>query len=73
MKRTALWRRLIETKYGSMWEEGGGAGVLVVCRGLTGLVYEKGVGGLLSFLSSLRWGMVLVLNFGVIHSVRGFL
>ena len=44
MKRTALWRRLIETKYGSMWEGGGGAGVLVVCRGLTGLVYEKGVG-----------------------------
>ena len=44
MKRIALWRRLIETKYGSMWEGGGGAGVLVVCRGLTGLVYEKGVG-----------------------------
>ena len=46
MKRTALWRRLIETKYGSMWEGGGGggAGVLVVCKGLTGLVYEKGVG-----------------------------
>ena len=44
MKRTALWRRLIETRYGSMWEGGGGggggggAGVLVVCRGLTGLV-----------------------------------
>ena len=45
MKRTALWRRLIETNYGSILGVGGwGAVVLVVCRGLTGLVYEKGVG-----------------------------
>ena len=45
MKRTALWRRLIETNYGSIFGgECGGAVVLVVCRGLTGLVYEKGVG-----------------------------
>ena len=42
MKRIALWRRLIETKYGSMWEGGGGAGVLVVCRGLTGWFMRKG-------------------------------
>ena len=30
MKRTALWRRLIETKYGSMWEGGGGGVVELV-------------------------------------------
>ena len=35
--------------------------------------YQKRGGMTFNLLSSLRWGMVLVLNFGVIHGVRGFL
>ena len=69
MKRNALWRRIIEAKYGSMW--GGWCST-----GLMGLVYgnisERG-GKTFILLLSLRWGMVLVLNFGMILGVRNFL
>ena len=65
----ALWRRVIKAKYGSMW--GGWCS-----RGLMGLVYgnisERG-GKTFILLLSLRWGMVLVLNFGMILGVRSFL
>ena len=70
--KRALWRRRIDAKYSSMW----GVGVLLVCRGLMGLVYGNiSRRGGISFilLSSLRWGTVLVLNFDVIPGVRDFL
>ena len=43
MERNALWRRVIDTKYGSLW----GVGVLIVLRGLMGLVC-----GIISILAS---------------------
>ena len=65
MERNALWRRVIDTKYGSLW----GVGVLIVFRGLMGLVC-----GIISILvSSLRWEMAPLLNFGMILGVRDFL
>ena len=45
------------------------------CSCSTRLVYGSilGRGGMtFLLLSSLRWWMVLVLNFGVMHGVRGF-
>ena len=64
MERNALWRRVIDTKYGSLW----GVGVLTVFRGLMGLVC-----GVISILvSSLRWEMAPLLNFGMILGVRDF-
>ena len=69
MERNALWRRIIEAKYGSMWWGW-------CSKGLMGLVYgnisERG-GKTFILLLSLRWGMVLVLNFGMILGVRSFL
>ena len=59
MERNALWRRVIDTKYGSLW----GVGVLIVFRGLMGLVC-----GIISILlSSLRWEMAPLLNFCLIY------
>ena len=73
-----LVRRVIDTKYGSIfgWGSGGGVGVLIVCRGLYGVClwkYILGRGGMsFTVLSSLRWGMALLLNFGMILCVRDF-
>jgi len=58
MERNALWRRIIEAKYDSMWWG-------CCSKGLMGLAYgnisERG-GKTFILLLSLRWGMVLVLN-----------
>ena len=54
---------------------GGGCGVLVACTSLLGLVYRNilGRGGMaFNLLSSLRRWMVLELNFGVMHGMKGF-
>ena len=80
MERTALWRRVIETKYGSMFLcfflGGGGRGCSCSVQGPYGVglwnYIRKGWDDFFILLSSLRWGMVLVLSFGVIHGVRGF-
>ena len=61
-----LVRRVIDTKYGSIfgWGSGGGVGVLIVLLGRGGMSF--------TVLSSLRWGMALLLNFGMILCVRDF-
>ena len=71
MKRNALWRRVIDAKYGSR---------LGWCshsvQGPIGLVCEiiSGRGGMIFILvSSLRWGVVLLLDFGMTFGVRDFL
>ena len=71
MERNALWRRVIDTKYGSML---GWCSQRV--QGPIGLVCEiiSRRGGMIFILvSSLRWGMVLLLDFGMTFGVRDFL
>ena len=77
MDSTTLWRRVIKAKYGSILGGAGGrgGGLLVACTSLMGLVYGSisGKGGMVFIiLSFLRWWMALVLNFGMMHGVRGF-
>ena len=36
MERNALWRSVIDTKYGSMWGGGGVVGFIIMCRGHMG-------------------------------------
>ena len=86
MERDALWRRVVDTRFGSMfiylfiyffWG-GGGFVALIVCRDLMGFVFgrisDSGWGGTIFIvLSSLRCGMVLLLKFGMILGVGGFL
>ena len=86
MERDALWRRVVDTRFGSMFIYlfiffflGGGCFVaLIVCRDLMGFVFgrisDSGWGGTIFIvLSSLRCGMVLLLKFGMILGVGGFL
>ena len=71
MERNALWRRVIDTKYGSMlgWCSQRVQGpIRLVCE----IISRRG-GMIFILVSSLRWGMVLLLDFGMTFGVRDFL
>ena len=53
MERNALWRRIIEAKYGSMW----GVGALRAVWGWSMEIYQKGVELLLSTEANYRWNI----------------
>ncbi|KAK7840555.1 ubiquitin carboxyl-terminal hydrolase 25 [Quercus suber] len=79
MERDALWRRVVDAKYGSMfWGRGGGGGVgaLMVCRGLIAFAFGRISGRdwtVFVVLLLLRWGMVPISNSGLILGVGGLL
>ena len=77
MERDALWRRVVDTRFGSMFIYlfnffflgGGGVWCSIFRR-----ISDSGWGGTIFIvLSSLRCGMVLLLKFGMILGVGGFL
>ena len=79
MERDALWRRVVDTRFGSMFIYlfiyffGGGGGWGVWCS-IFRRISDSGWGGTIFIvLSSLRCGMVLLLKFGMILGVGGFL
>ena len=71
VERTALWRRVIDSKYGSMC-----SGTQIECRVLMGLVcwkyIRKGWGDFCCFII-FKVGDGSSIKFGMIHGVRDFL